>query len=172
MFFRFLVRNDGWRTLKDCHAELVRVTKRVGGNLEDFKSERHTLGWAHYPQSAKRDIGSRGGSYHLDVATLLLRQGGSNELWWEKLPKTLHKFIFSVPGKARYTFYVRIEADNAPPKLVRAEFLFDPTKDELTFIPLNTRWWPWPLWQMWWRLRALRSRRGDSSAAAAATCSC
>lgn len=157
MYFRLLVRNDGWRTLKDCHGVLIRVTRRASGKKrEDFTSERHTLGWAHR-ESEKRDISGRGGSHHLDLATLLLRPAGQNELgvWQKGVPLTLTQFLAAFPGRARYTFHVRIEADNAPPRTVRAEFLFDPAKNDLTFVPLSTRR---PFWQTWWWLRAKWSR--------------
>jgi hypothetical protein len=74
------------------------------------------------------------------------------------MPTTLAVFLNSYSGRATYTYYMLIGADNARPRKVPVEIMFDPDQTELTFIPLNTRY-PW--WRLWWWLRAQWSRRGN-----------
>jgi hypothetical protein len=154
-YFRILIQNAGLTTIKDCRGHLIKVTRRVGKKAESFASERHPLGWANYPESKKRDIPS-GADFHMDVATLLLSAGRSALHWPDAMPNTLGAFLGSYQGRARYTFYVRIDADNARPRIIPVEIGFDPKKSELAFVPLNTRF---PLWKSWWWPRALWARR-------------
>jgi hypothetical protein len=72
------------------------------------------------------------------------------------MPNTLADFFNSYSGKARYTFDVLIAADNARPRKIPIEVVFDPAQAGLNYIPLNTRY-PW--WRIWWWLRAQWSRR-------------
>jgi hypothetical protein len=154
-YLRLLITNAGLTTIKDCRGHLIKVTRRIGQDVKYFDSERHPLGWANYPQSDKRDI-PRNDSFYMDVATLLLSDGRSMLYWPDPMPTTLAEFLGSFQGKAGYTFKVRVNADNARPKVVPVEIGFDPEKSDLTFVPLNTRY---PLWRLWWWLRALWARR-------------
>jgi len=57
MYFRVLVKNAGLTTIKDCSGQLLKVMRGVAGRKpECFETERYVFGWAHYPQSDKRDI--------------------------------------------------------------------------------------------------------------------
>jgi hypothetical protein len=142
-YLRLRITNTGRKTAKDCCGFMIKATRRVGDRVTHFDTEVHSLGWAHYAQSNKRDIARRA-SFHLDVATLLLNP---SELYWERLPTNLHEFLFAHPGKATYRFDVRIDADNARQRVIPVEFTFDPRRSDLEFVALNTRY-PW--WRALW----------------------
>src|SRR5262249_417820 len=83
---------------------------------------------------------------------------GPSQLFWEQIPPaTLYNFLNSfrtAPGEVRYTFRVRIDAENenARSRTVKVGFLVDPGRTDLRFIPLNTRWPGWRL-RRWLRAR-------------------
>jgi hypothetical protein len=160
-YFRVLVKNTGLTTIKDCSGQLLKITRRVAGKTpEYFDSERYVFGWANYPQSDQRDI-ARGQSFHMDVATLGPSNGRSQLFFGglgRPMPTTLAVFLGSWSGRATYTYDLLIGADNARPRKISVEVVFDPNQTELNFIPLNTRY---PLWRLLWWLRAQRSRRGN-----------
>jgi hypothetical protein len=164
-YFRLLIKNVGWTTIRDCNGQLVRVTRRVAGAKPAyFDTDRYELGWANYAESGTRDI-MRGQSFHMDVATLVLLPGNRSRLvfgGWGRpgMPNTLHEFLESVQGKATYTYDLLIGADNARPRIVPVEVEFDPEQTDLKFIPLNTRF---PFWRLLRRLRALWARRKQRS---------
>jgi hypothetical protein len=148
-------------TVKDCCGQLIKATRRVQGQQPAiFDTETYRFGWAHYPQSETRDI-PRGMSFHMDIATLgLSRDSRRSQLFFggfgRAMPNPLAEFFNSFPGKATYRFDLLIAADNARPRKVPIEVVFDPEQTDLNFIPLNTRY-PW--WRLWWWLRAQWSRR-------------
>jgi hypothetical protein len=154
-YFRLRIKNIGMTTVKNCSGQLIKVTRRVPGQeLAIFDTETYRFGWAHYSQSETLDIPC-GMSFHMDVATLGPSRDGRSQLFFGGMgrvtPNTLAKFFNSFSGKATYRFDLLISADNARPKKVPVEVVFDPEQTELSFIPLNTRY-PW--WRLWWWLRA------------------
>jgi hypothetical protein len=158
-YFRMRVKNIGLTTIKGCSGQLIKVTRRVAGRKSAiFDGDEYHLGWAHHSQSDTRDI-QRRQSYQMDLATLVLEPRGPNRLivggLGRHMPNNLSDFLNSYTGKATYTLDVLVSADNARPRQVSIETAFDPEQDDLTYIPLNTRF-PW--WRLWWRLRAHWSR--------------
>jgi hypothetical protein len=155
MYLRLRIQNGGRTTIKDCFGNLVRMAVRdIGGKVFDFAREVHPLGWAHYSSSKQRNI-PRGETYHLDVATLLLSEdGGHNKLvWWpyDPWPTNMLEFLQSLPtGKATYLFEIRVNADNARPRVVPVQFVFDPACSYLSLVPFDTRY---PGWRCRWRWR-------------------
>jgi hypothetical protein len=131
------------------------------GKIFHFDHEVHPRGWAHYPQSKQRNI-ARGDKWPLDVASLLLSEDEKhNELWWpDPMPTSMGAFLQSLPkGRAKYLFEIRVNADNARPRSVPVQFVFDPACSRLSFVPFNTRWPGWR-WRWWWRAREAASAKG------------
>ena len=150
MYLRLRIRNRGQTTIKDCFGNLIGI--RVwddGGKVFDFDREVIPLGWANYDPK-QRNI-ARGDYYGLDVASLLLsKDEKNNHLYWQAwpqpLPTSLMDFLRSLPsGKATYLLDVRVNADNARPRSVPVQFVFDPASSKLSFIPFDTRYpgWRW-----------------------------
>jgi hypothetical protein len=159
-YFRVRIKNIGLTTIKDCGGQLIKVTRRVVGKEPAvFDTDTYQFGWANYSQSDTRNI-QRGASFHIDVATLGLLAKNRSEFFFgglgRPMPNTLADFFNSYSGKARYTFDILIAADNARPRKIPIEVVFDPAQADLNYIPLNTRY-PW--WRIWWWLRAQWSRR-------------
>jgi hypothetical protein len=155
MYLRLRIQNRGRTTIKDCLGNWVRIRVWSAGKIFDFAHEVISRGWAHHPESKQRNI-PRGEAYYLDVATLLLSEDQKhNTLWWpDPIPPTnMMEFLHSLPpGKATYLFEIRVNADNARPRTVPVQFVFDPARSKLSFIPFNTRYPGWR-WRWWWRAR-------------------
>jgi hypothetical protein len=159
-YFRLRIKNVGLTTLKECGAQLIKVTRRVVGEGPDvFDTDTYQFGWANYSQSDTRNIPSFG-SFHIDLATLRMMPNGRSEFFFggmfRPMPNTLAYCFKSHPGKARYTFDLLITADNARSRKIPIEVVFDPAQTDLKYIQLNTQY-PW--WRLLWRLRAHWSRR-------------
>jgi hypothetical protein len=156
VYLRLRIANRGRTTIKDCFGNLLRITVwDEAGKTFDFNQEVHALGWAHYPQSTQRSI-PRAEHYPLDVASLLLSPDEKqNCLFWPDVHKTsMIAFLQSLPpGKATYLFSIRVNAENARPRLVPVRFVFDPARSRLSFTPFDTRYpgWRWR-WRWRWRL--------------------
>lgn len=167
MYLRLRIQNRGRTTIKDCFGNLVRMTVWDGGGKAfDFAREVIPLGWAQYPGSKQRNI-PREEKYYLDVATLLLSDDRRhNSLCWplcwpDSLPTNMSEFLASLPtGKATYLFEIRVNSDNARPRSVPVQFVFDPACSNLSLIPFDTRY---PGWSWLWSLRSRRSRRQGAS---------
>jgi hypothetical protein len=131
---------------------------RKAADKEFFNLDPRTYGWSNDATSKKRDLPYKA-AHTLDIARLVMPEGGgSSVLFWnpDEMPATLYQFlqrVSSPPSEARYTFRVRIDAENenARTRIVPVEFLFDPSRTDLSFLPFNTRY-PW--WRLWWWLRA------------------
>jgi hypothetical protein len=150
-YLRLHVENTGRSTIKDCSGHAVRFTKRVDGREQAGPKDVLSLGWAHYPDSKKRDI-PRGAFFFIDVATLLLLPDGGSALWWERMPTNLQDFIFADQGKrATHRWEVRVVADNASPLTIPVEFTFDPRWHDLDVKWCNRARYPlrsfWRCWQ-------------------------
>ena len=158
MYLRLRIQNRGQTTIKDCFGNLVRMTVwDSGGKVFDFARERYPLGWANHPSSKKLDI-QRGETNYLDVATLWLsedRRHNELSLPPDPMPTSMDEFFHSLPtGKATYLFEIRVNADNARPRLVPVQFVFDPACSKLSLIPFDTRY---PGWRWLWSLRSRQS---------------
>jgi hypothetical protein len=148
MYLRLRIRNRGQTTLKDCFGNLLTI--RVwdeGGKVFVFDREVLPRGWAHHPHSKQRNI-ARGDHWPLDAASLRLSPDEKhNQLYWpDPLPTNMIQFIESLPpGKATYLFEIRVNADNARPRSVPVQFVFDPACSYLSFVPFDTRYpgWRW-----------------------------
>jgi hypothetical protein len=153
VYLRLRIANPGRTTIKDCFGNLLRITVwDEAGKTFDFNQEVHALGWAHHPQSNQRSI-PRAEHYPLDVASLLLsREEKRNRLYWPDVHKTsMLAFLETLPpGKATYLLSIRVNAENARPRLVSVQFVFDPARSRLSYIPFDTRY---PGWRWRWRWR-------------------
>jgi hypothetical protein len=155
-YLRLHVENTGRSTIKDCSGDAIRFCKRVDGREKTGPRDVLSLGWAHYPESKKRDI-PRGADYYMDVATLLLHPDGSSALWWERMPTNLQSFIFAESDRGKkvtHMWEARIIADNARPLTIPVEFTFDPRSHDLDVKWCNRS--RYPLWSFWRRWRSTR----------------
>jgi hypothetical protein len=157
-YLRLSIKNGGLTTLKDCCATMTGVTVRPRGQPKKrFSIDQHSYGWSNRPLT-KLDLRSKA-EHTLDMAVLLKESsGGPSRLFWEptNMPATLYNFLnplSAASGETRYIFRVRVDAENenARSRTVPVEFLFDPSRVDLRFVPFNTRW---PGWRLWRWLRA------------------
>ena len=144
-YFRLRVENPGLASIKDCCGLITRLKKRTAHGETVPPQEVFHLGWAHHTQSRMRDI-PRGAYFYMDIATLDLLRPTRRLGLPADFPTSLFKFFDA--EKATYEFTILIAADNAKPQRdIKVTFKYDPTSDDLEFIPVEATRLPW-----WYRL--------------------
>jgi hypothetical protein len=147
-YLRLKVANTGLSSIKACSGYIIGITKHASGTKTISQQEVVTLGWANHGLGA-RDL-PRGAFFHLDIGSLWLTPHDGRLLHVShQLPSSL-KPLFD-GSSARYEFDLLIAADNTPARRIRVEFTYDPTSDELRFVPLDRARYPWWMFWRWWR---------------------
>jgi hypothetical protein len=142
-YFRLHVENTGLSSIKACSGYITGITKLARGTKTISKQEVVLLGWANHGMGP-RDI-PRGAFFHLDVASLYLKQDGRVLQVSHEMPTSLMPLFAG--DNATYEFEILIAADNARPRHIRVGFTYDANSDDLAFEPIDKTRFPW--WRFW-----------------------
>jgi hypothetical protein len=111
-YFRLQIENTGLSSIKACSAYITSITKVAKGTSTISRQEVVPLTWPNYGRGP-RDI-PRGAFFHVDVASLYLKPGGSVLHVAYEMPTSLRP-LFAGVTMAKYEFEILVAADNARP---------------------------------------------------------